>query len=137
MKKEEDLANLFEAISGIENKYNTSIYKLPKEQKTATVILNAPSEYTMVLTCDQCVNVSALNIEYLQQAMSYLYCTMYGNKINTNAYTQIGIASNNAIKIYFHQYKNERHKSYQCQDKHNINNNHSDNIRNGSNRGSS
>ena len=52
MKKEEDPANLFEAIIGINNKYNTSIYQFPEEEKTATVTENAPAEYSTALTCE-------------------------------------------------------------------------------------
>ena len=44
MKKEEDPANLFEAISGIKNKYNTVIYQLPEEDNISTVLENAPAE---------------------------------------------------------------------------------------------
>ena len=71
-KKEEDLANLFEAISVTENKYNMAKYKLPEEEKIATVLHKAPSEYSMLLTRKQRVKGYALNIEDSQEVMSQL-----------------------------------------------------------------
>ena len=37
-KKEEDPANLFNVISGIENKYNMETYQLPEEERIETVL---------------------------------------------------------------------------------------------------
>ena len=47
-----------------------------------------------MLTCEQLVKGSALKIEYLQEAMSQVYRTMYGNKLNTDADTEIVLAIN-------------------------------------------
>ena len=61
---------------------------------------NAPAEYSMVLTCEQRVKGSALKIEDLQEAMSQMYRTMYGNKVNTDADTEIGLASNDGSNTF-------------------------------------
>ena len=52
---------------------------------------NTPSEYSTVLTCDKCVNMSELKIEDLQEAMIQLYHTIYGNKVNKYTDTEIGV----------------------------------------------
>ena len=70
-----------------------------------TVLENAPAEYSMVLTCEQRVKGSALKIEDLQEAMSQMYCTMYGNKVNRDAAIDIGLGSNNRSKIIFYRFK--------------------------------
>ena len=66
MKKEEDPANLFEAISDIENKYNTATNQFQEEEKIATVPESASADYTTVLTYEQCVKRYTLKIEDLQ-----------------------------------------------------------------------
>ena len=68
--------------------------------------------------------------------MSQLYHTMYGNKVNTYAGTYIGLASHDISKIIFYLCKKDGHKAYQCLDKHNEKNKHSDKSENSSNRGS-
>ena len=60
MKKEEDPTNVFEAKIGINNKYNTATYKFPEEKNIATVLENAPAEYSTVLTNKQHVKGYAL-----------------------------------------------------------------------------
>ena len=52
---------------------------------------NAPEDYSMVLTCEQCVKVYILKIEDLQEAMIQMYRTIYGNKLNTDTDTDIGL----------------------------------------------
>ena len=52
---------------------------------------NTPSEYSTVLTYEQCVNISELKIEDLQEAMIQLYHTIYGNKENKYTDTEIGV----------------------------------------------
>ena len=55
---------------------------------------NAPSEYSTVLTCKQRVKGYKLKVEDLQEATRQLYRTIYGDKVNTDADTEIGLASN-------------------------------------------
>ena len=69
-------------------------YQFPEEEKTETVLENAPAEYSTVLTCEQCVKESALKIEDLQEAVSQLYCTMHGNKVKKYSDTEIVLARN-------------------------------------------
>ena len=52
---------------------------------------NAPAEYSMVLIRVKRVKISALNIEDLQKDMGQLYHTIYDNKVNTDADTEIGL----------------------------------------------
>ena len=101
MKKEEDPVDLFKAISGIKNKYNMARHKFPEEENIATVLNNAPAKYSTVFTYEQRVKGFALKIEYLQEAMIQLYRTIYGNKLNTNADTDIRLARNDASEIFF------------------------------------
>ena len=60
----------------------------------AKVLGNAPAEYITVLKYEQLANRSALKIEYLQEAMSQLYGTIYFNEVNEDADTDIGLANN-------------------------------------------
>ena len=86
--------NLFEAIIGIENKYNSATYHLPEEDKIATVLDNAPAEYSTVLTCEKHVKGYSLNTEDLQEAMRQMYHKTYGNKVNIDADTYIRLVRN-------------------------------------------
>ena len=56
------------------------------------MIENSPVEYILVLICEKHVNGYALKIEDLQEDMSQMYHTMYGNKVNTDYDTQILLA---------------------------------------------
>ena len=103
--KKEYPTNLSEAISDTNKKYNTATYQWPKEDKIATVMNNAPEEYSTVFTCEQRVKGSALKIEYLQEAMSQLYGTIYFNKVNEDADTDIGLARNHGSKIICYLFK--------------------------------
>ena len=105
IKKEEEPADLFKLISCIDNKYINATYQFPYKEKIATVLKNPPSEYSTVFRCDKCVKWSALNIEYLQEAMIHMYCTMYVNKINTDTDTYIGLASKYVSKVIWYQCK--------------------------------
>jgi hypothetical protein len=77
MKKEDDPAILFEQICAIENKYNTDNYKIPKEDRIATVLEKAPKEYGTLLTVDQRSKGNNMNLEDLHDAMSQLWRTLY------------------------------------------------------------
>ena len=70
-----------------------------------------------MLTCNQCVKGSVLDIEYLQESMNHMYRKLYGNKENPDDDTEIVLASNERSKIICDQCKKEGHKSYQCTDK--------------------
>ena len=71
---------------------------------------NSPEEYSTVLTREQRIKGSAFTIEDLQEDMRQLYCTMYGNKLNTDADTEIGLASNDISKIIFIDARGKRIK---------------------------
>ena len=91
----------------------------------------------MVLTFEQRVKGYALKIEYLQENMIQMYRTIYGNKVNIDTDTEIGLSISYGSNIMCYQFKKEGHKDYQCPDKHNDDNNYSDRSKNISNRGSS
>jgi hypothetical protein len=60
VNEEDDPALLFEQISGIENKFNTVNYQIPKTDRLATVLEKAPKEYGTVLTV--CFHVPCSNL---------------------------------------------------------------------------
>ena len=79
MKKEEDPANLFEALSAIENKYNTAVFQIQSDELIATVLEKAPREYMSVLTTEQRVQGTRLTMNHLEEAMTQLYRSLYGS----------------------------------------------------------
>eukprot|EP00957_Ditylum_brightwellii_P001433 112010-Ditylum_brightwellii.AAC.1 len=79
MKRKDDPVVLFEQISGLQNRYNTTTFQISSEEQIATVLDKAPTEYSTVLTCKQRQKGSALSMTDLQLAMTQLYCTMYGD----------------------------------------------------------
>ena len=61
---------------------------------------NAPVARITVLACEKRIKGFALDIEDLQEDMSQMYRTMYGNKVNTDADTEIGLASNDGSNTF-------------------------------------
>ena len=112
MKKDEDPEVLFEAISALENKYNTAVYRIPDEEKIATILEKAPAEYTSLLTSEQRAKGNALTMEDLLSAMNQLYRTMHSNvdSSNTKEVTLAGFGG----KIVCYRCKEEGHKAFQC-----------------------
>jgi hypothetical protein len=93
MKKEVDPAMLFEQISAIENKFNTVNYRIPKEDRIATVLEKAPREYGTVLTVEQRSKGNNLTLEDLYDAMSQLWRTLYRDDIEVGDGAEIGLTS--------------------------------------------
>ena len=62
---------------------------------------NAPVARITVLACEKRIKGFALDIEDLQEDMSQMYRTMYGNKVNTDADTYIELVRNDGSKIIF------------------------------------
>ena len=54
----------------------------------------------MVLTCKQRVKGYKLKVEDLQEATRQLYRTIYGDKVNTDADTEILLASNDGSNTF-------------------------------------
>eukprot|EP00957_Ditylum_brightwellii_P212310 15367177-Ditylum_brightwellii.AAC.2 len=64
---------LFEKISGLENRYNTSLFCISLDDQITTVLDKAPVEYSTVLTCEQRSKGSALTMIDLEEAMKPLH----------------------------------------------------------------
>jgi hypothetical protein len=62
MKKNEDLTTLFEQISSIEKKYNTSTSHIEEEDLIAVVLDAAPQEYQSLLTTEQCIKGASITL---------------------------------------------------------------------------
>src|SRR5688572_29277634 len=76
MKAEDNPTSLFEALSGIKNRFDTTSVKVSEEEMIATVLEKAPWEYSTVLTCEQRVKGAALTMIDLAEAMNQLWRTM-------------------------------------------------------------
>jgi hypothetical protein len=70
MKKNEDPAALFEHISSVTNRYNTSTSTIQEEDMIAVILDAAPAEYQTVLTSEQRVKGTALKQADLEEAMN-------------------------------------------------------------------
>jgi len=116
MKKTEDPANLFEALSGIENKYNTAAYQIPQTELIATVLEKAPAEYSSVITSEQRHKGDSLQMSDLSDAMNQLWRTMYGKSDDSSKDTEIGLF-NGSGDIVCYRCKKKGHKAFQCPDK--------------------
>jgi hypothetical protein len=63
MKSNEDPATLFEQLSSIENRYNTSTKKIEEEDMIAVVLDAAPTEYQAILTAEQQIKGASVNLK--------------------------------------------------------------------------
>jgi hypothetical protein len=69
MKKNEDPTTLFEQISSIENKYNTSTRHIEEEDLIAVVLDAAPQEYQSLLTTEQRIKGASITLSDLDVIM--------------------------------------------------------------------
>eukprot|EP00957_Ditylum_brightwellii_P169697 12916186-Ditylum_brightwellii.AAC.1 len=93
MKRKDDPDMLFEQISGLQNRYNTTSFQVSMEEQIATVLDKAPAEYSTVLTCKQRTRGQSLTMNNLQSAMAQLFCTMYGEKKGDKEALEVGLSS--------------------------------------------
>ena len=70
MKDNEDPATLFEQISAIENKFNTVSSKIEEEELIAVVMSAAPKAYVSVITTEQRLQGTNLQLADLESAMT-------------------------------------------------------------------
>ena len=73
LKKGVDPATLFEQLSAIENRYNTSRRQIEQEDLIAVVIDAAPKEYQSVLTNEQLRLGNGVTLSVLEKAMNALW----------------------------------------------------------------
>ena len=118
MKKEEDPANLFEALSAIENKYNTAVFQIQSDELIATVLEKAPREYMSVLTTEQRVQGTRLTMNHLEEAMTQLYRSLYGSGSEEKG-DEIGLSSVDSSGVVCYRCKEKGHKAYECPKKNN------------------
>eukprot|EP00957_Ditylum_brightwellii_P029809 2254800-Ditylum_brightwellii.AAC.1 len=112
MKKAENPAHLFEKISGLENRYNTSLFYISLDDQIATVLDKAPVEYSTVLTCEQRTKVSAMTMLDLEEAMSQLYRSMYSKDGNNDEGKEIRLSTtDNSVRF---RCGKKGHRSFQC-----------------------
>jgi hypothetical protein len=78
LKKNEDPATLFEQLSALENKCNTSSRKIDEEDLIAVVIDAAPDQYQSVLTNEQLRLKSRIKLEDLSKVVNALWRTHAG-----------------------------------------------------------
>ena len=77
MKPKEDPKTLFEQVASIQNWYNTSAKKIPKEQVIAVILKAAPKEYASILTSEQEIRGSTLQLSNLRAVMSKYYRSVH------------------------------------------------------------
>jgi hypothetical protein len=75
LKKGADPATLFEQLSALENRYNTSSRTIDEDDLIAVVIDAAPQEYQSVLTDTQLRLGNRVKLEHLSKAMNALWRT--------------------------------------------------------------
>jgi len=116
MKRDEDPAKLFEALSAIENKYNTASFTISNEELIATVLEKAPKEYSTVLTCEQRAKGTSLVMADLLEAMNQLWRTMYnkssGDDADSGEIGLFGAGASDGIVCY--RCGKKGHKAFKC-----------------------
>eukprot|EP00957_Ditylum_brightwellii_P192474 14653963-Ditylum_brightwellii.AAC.1 len=70
MKRKDNPVVLFEQISRLQNRYNTTTFQVILEEQITTVLDKAPMEYSTLLACKQMQKGSALLITDLQFTMT-------------------------------------------------------------------
>ena len=80
MKKDLNLATLFEQIASVENRYNSAIRKIPKDKQLIAVVLDkSTKDYKAVLMVEQRVKGTSLKLEDLELAMNQHWCQIGTN----------------------------------------------------------
>ena len=84
MKRNEDPATLFEQLSGIKNRYNTTSTRISTEELLAVIIDSAHEDYQSVLTSEQRRLGTAITMGDLQSAMNQQWRATHGGAHNKN-----------------------------------------------------
>ena len=80
MKPNDDPRVIFEQLSTIENRYTTATQRIEKEDLIAVVLDAAAKEYQAVLTCEQRVKGTSIELIDLETAMNQHYRQIKGSK---------------------------------------------------------
>src|SRR5688500_10535207 len=110
MKLEDNPVSLFETLSGIKNRYQSTSVKVTDEELIATVLEKAPREYSTVLTCEQRVKGVSLALSDLCDAMNQLWRTM--NSGNEESGKEVSLMSKEGVSCY--KCGKKGHTQFEC-----------------------
>jgi hypothetical protein len=114
MKKGADPAILFEQLSSIENKYNTSTRMIEQEDLITVIIDGAPQSYQLVLTNKQLRLQNNVTLEHLSKAMNYLWRTHAADSGDKEDENELVL---NAFARLCFGCKKKGHKAHECPEK--------------------
>jgi hypothetical protein len=115
MKKKENPSTLFEQLSAIKNRYNTTQKKIEEEDLMAVVISAAPPEYQAVLTSVQLHLKDDMTMDDLSEAMSAYWRAIEGdNTKSEETGNEIGLITFGGTCF---NCKQKGHKSHECPEK--------------------
>ena len=98
MKKDSNLAILFEQIASVENRYSTVTRKIPEEELIAIVLDKSTKEYKTALMVEQRVKGTSLKLEDLESAMNQHWHQIgTSNKANEKSNEILLVAVNGII----------------------------------------
>jgi hypothetical protein len=114
MGKKEDPRKLFEKLAGIETRFNTATYQIPKDELMAVVMQKAPDIYDGAINMEMRSKGDALTMEDLQTTM----CNQYRiTASKTGAGTddqEIGLVAPEGRGIKCYNCQKFGHKAFQC-----------------------
>ena len=120
LKKNKDLAKLFEQLAAIKNRYNTSEKQIDEEELIATILEKAPNKYQSLLTAEQLQLRESVTVEHLRLAMTTHWQSIGKGKRNSRPSTD-GEISLSAFGGVCFKCKEKGHKAHQCPKKYNNN----------------
>jgi hypothetical protein len=109
-KKSEDPATLFEQISSIEYKYNTSTKHIDEEDLIAVILDAAPMEYQSILTTEQRMKGASVTLSDLEVVMSQYWRQTKSTRDKNGGEND---DSEFSLAAAFNRKSNNRHKRFE------------------------